>query len=751
MTVKRDGLITAIFVFLFVFTALQGLGAPTELFLRGYSVVPTPRNVELSEQDIVIDGSWTWVADGLKADHIAARSLVQGLESLHLSDIHQGSSANRVIRLAVREGTVKVGAPRDPGIVPQAYRLSISPSQIEVVGNGDAGLFYGIQTLLQLARENTAGRLQLPVATIEDWPSFMLRFIHFDTKHHQDRMETLKRYVDWAARFKVNMIAYELEDKFEYPSNPVIGAPGAFTTTQLQELVDYGLERFIQIVPDIQAPAHMAYVLKHPQFAHLKADGNNYQSCLCDEETYDLIFSMYQDVINATKGVDYFLASTDEVYYAGICAKCSEPYNAENRSLKWVEFVRRARDFLHARGRRMISWVEYPVLAKDIAKLPPDMIDGVLGSDTSFIQEEKRIGLRQLVYTSMQGSEYLFPNYWSAGGGDFRSMQGRLWSTFKALSVDPRQGDPIGVFGAAWGDSGLHNEAFWLGWATVAQYGWTPGTPSVEQHVEDFANAFYGGSTGEIVEIYQGLQKQAQFYKGSWDRVVSRVRDSGYGNSYGPGVGVIRRDDTLPQPALPQLPGLDFTPVYAGRYGDLVNEAGGLAVEAQPLIQRIYWTMPRVERNRYNLEVFLSLARLMQHHDQMIVSMSAIEDRLAQARRAAESNRPGQAVEDLVRAYRIANSIVRGRTEVFADLQQTWEKSQYRKGREVDGRTFVHVLDDTKDHFADRRADLSYLVAPEESIGLEDWMARLSDLLKSYAEMNQVSIDSIVLDQEPEE
>jgi hypothetical protein len=547
------------------------------------------------------------------------------------------------------------------------------------------------------------------------------------------------------------MIGFELEDKFEYPSNPVIGAPGAFTTAQLQELVDYGLERFIQIVPDIQAPAHMAYVLKHPQFAHLKADGNNYQSCLCDEETYKLIFSMFQDVINATKGVDYFLASTDEVYYAGICAKCQEPYNPENRSLKWVEFAQRARDFLDARGRRMISWVEYPLLAKDIAKLPPDMIDGVLGSDPSFIEEEHKIGLRQLIYTSMQGSEYLFPNYWRAGGGDFRSMQGRLWSTFRTLSVDSRRGDPIGVFGAAWGDSGLHNEAFWLGWATVAQYGWTPGTPSVEQHVEDFANAFYGGSTGEIVEIYQGLQKQAEFYKDSWDQVVSRVRSSGYGNSYGPGVGVIRRDDTLPQPAMPSLPGLDFTPVYAGRYAELVDEAAGLAGEAQSLIQKIYWTMPRIERNRYNLEVFLSLARLMHHHDLMIVSMSAIENQLAQARRSAESNRPDQAVEGLVRAYRIANSIVRARGETFADLQQTWEKSQYRKGREVDGRTFVHVLDDTKDHFADRRADLSYLVAPEESIGLEDWMERLNGLLRSYAAKNQVSIDSIVLDQEPEE
>ena len=131
-----------------------------------------------------------------------------------------------------------------------------------------------------------------------------------------------------------------------------VGAPGAFTSAELQEIVNYGLERFIQVVPNIQAPAHLAYALKHPQFAHLRADGNNYQACLCDEESYKLIFQMYDDVIKATKGVDYLFVSTDEVYYAGICAKCDKENTKEFRSLKWVEFVRRARDFV---GQRLSS------------------------------------------------------------------------------------------------------------------------------------------------------------------------------------------------------------------------------------------------------------------------------------------------------------------------------------------------------------------------------------------------------------
>jgi len=204
---------------------------------------------------------------------------------------------------------------------------------VTITGNTEAGVFYGAQMLLQLVKELSEGKLKLSVETITDWPDYRLRFIHWDTKNHLDRMKSLKEYIDRLARLKINMISFEIWDKFTFPSQPVIGVKEGFTPDELQEIVNYGLERHIQVVPNIQAPAHFQWDLKHPEYAHLRADGNNYQACLCDEETYNLIFSLYQDVLDATQGVDYFHVSTDEVYYSGICEKCEWPYNPENRSL----------------------------------------------------------------------------------------------------------------------------------------------------------------------------------------------------------------------------------------------------------------------------------------------------------------------------------------------------------------------------------------------------------------------------------
>ncbi|MBI1792111.1 MAG: beta-N-acetylhexosaminidase [Acidobacteria bacterium] len=683
----------------------------TALYLRGYAVIPTPRQVRLQPGDITLDEGWRLDAPS----HRATTTLLAGL-GLKLQG--QGPS----LRLRVQPGAVSTGAA--PEIDRQAYRLRIDDTGIEITGNGDPGLFYGVQTLLQLAQDRRA-----PKGTIEDWPSMQLRFLHWDTKHHQDRVETLKRYLDWSARFKINAIGFELEDKFAYPSHPDIGAPGAFTPAQMQEIVDYGLERYIQVIPVIQAPAHFAYVLKHPRYAHLKADGNNYQSAMCDPRTYELIFSMFDDAIRTTRGVDYLFASTDEVYYAGI--DCATPYNDQNRSLHWVDYVKKARDFVAARGRKMLVWAEYPLLAEHVKLLPPDIIDGVIG-EPEYVETENRLGIRQLAYTSMQGSEFLFPNHLALDStrGHLRGAaetisQGRVW-----------QGKPIGAFGAAWDDSGLHNETFWLGWSTVAQYAWTPGVPSVEQHAAEFMRIYYGPRSVGMIEIYRDMQRQARAWESSWERVRSRVRASGYGNSYGKGIGTDRRDYTLPAPALPQGPDLAFS---GSKYKDRAAGARSLALDNDRLVHALLDNFARVDRNAYNLEVFLALARFMGHHWRLIEGLAAAERSLE----SASKSKPEQAVGHMVSAYRTVDRLCREGLATFQELTAVYEKSRFPKGQSVDGRRFVHVLDDTKDHWADRTPDLGFMYAQEKSIGLDQWRKDLYKIVQEYAARHRVPVKGL--------
>jgi hypothetical protein len=518
----------------------------------------------------------------------------------------------------------------------------------------------------------------------------------------------------------------------------------------MQEIVNYGLERFIQVVPVVQSPAHLSYVLKHPKFARLKADGNNYQSCLCLEDTYKLIFQMYDDLIAATRGIDYFFVSTDEVYYAGIGSNCKEPYTPESRSARLAEFDRRAHDYLAAKGRRMLAWLEYPLLAKDLETIPAGVIDGVVG-DGSYVPIEMRKGMRQLVYQSTQGAEFLFPDHLpieslpsDARMGEYESVftAGRLNQVYGEMAGGTRalSMNPIGAFAAAWDDSGLHGETFWIGWSAVARWAWRPGTPGPEQHAAEFMRVYYGPGAGDMVGLYRTMQTQARAWQRSWDRVVSRVRGPGYGNSEGPGIGTARHDLTLPAPPLPDPVTLAVQPRYTVRGRAFLDEAGAWRIENDQLQHALLEKMLQVDRNQYNLEVFHALARFIGHHWRLLDAMTGADRALQRAEDQARRGAPAAAVAQMVEAYNAVSRVQQDAEAVWANLTAVFEKSRWPNGRSVDGRNFLHVLDDVKDHWAGRTPDLGYMFAPERSIGLSAWREELGKITRAYAARHKVPV-----------
>jgi len=712
-------------------------GVVSELRGRGYAVLPAPRQVELEQGAVRLEGEWGLTTAEVDPGDIAARTLVSVLADEYGLHLVENAKATRKVNLAVDAGTVATGL--EPGCDAQAYQLRIASDVIEVVGNDAPGLFYGVQTLLQLCEGDGRHPLVLPIGTIRDWPRYELRVVHWDTKHHQDRPETLKRFLDWSARFKINAVAFELEDKFEYPSHPEIGAPGAFTTEELRDLVRYGLERHIQIIPDVQAPAHLCYVLKHDKFAHLRCDGSNYMTCMDDPEAVRLLFDMYEDVCGATEGVDYFLASTDEVYYAGICERYRKPYNPVNRSLTWVDYVNKAHEFLTKKGRRAIVWAEYPLLKEHIHLLSPDVINGIMGNNEEFIREQDRCGIRQLIYVPMQGSEPLFPNYFDYQDGGAHQA-GRLRNAIETTCRDGlTYGRPIGTFSAAWDDSGLHNETFWLGWATMAQCGWTPGMVPVEQTVADFVDIYYGRAVTDMAEVYHDLQAGAYFWAAAWERQPSKVRGPGYGYSEAK-KPVTRWDLTLSPPALPNEDDLSIGPVFTDRYAHLLEEAPKRLRDNDRLLARLQANLVRAARNRHNLEVLLSLAYFQRHFIELLIGLGQAEGLLVEAGKAHREKQAGRAVGLMLRAHKQVGLLIEGLDDTFARLKHVWEKGRFPKGRSVGDRHFAHIMDDVKDHFADRRPDLTYLIAPEESIGLAEWRATLGRRIQSYAQLNGLDV-----------
>ena len=740
--ILRAFLLTLFFL-VFGLTALAVEGTVTGLRSLGYSLVPAAKKVQLTGREVVVDSTWRIEPQVDSAD-IAVRRLNEGAIDLH-SLKFSGPGPGRIV-LRVSPGRVQE-APASTAT--EAYALQIAPQRIEITGNGKPGLLHGVQSLLQLLRLRSGGTCYLPEAVIEDWPALPLRFIHWDTKHHQDRPETLRRFIDWASFFKVNAIGFEIEDKYEFPRHPEVGAPGAFTKAEMQDLTRYALEHHVQLVPQIQAPAHMAYVLKHEEFKTLRADGSNYQADMCNEGAISLIQDLYQDMIDATPGVEYFHASTDEVYYAGISDKCQEkrPYNDKNRSLTWVEYVNRMHKWLAERGRKMLCWVEYPLLEEDLKLLPRGLINGVADPSRSqgWNQGLRDAGVPSLIYSSQQGSELLFPNYFSSEFLDNgRPVRGHLEEPSRIVRqlLAQTPNELLGTYAAAWDDSGLHNETFWLGWVVVSQYGWSPNEPHLEQVIADFMDIFYGPGNQDLIEVYRTLMEGARFYESSLDRVPATRLKPTYGSWAGRGRDTTRIDLRIEPPPLPFA--YDETLVvdrtFSHRYATVLAQMPEVRRRLDQAIGALVGKLGVVPRNRYNLEVLLSIALFERHYITLLESLVDAEDLMVRAAEAQSQERPRDVISLLSQAQDRVRSCLSDREAMWVGFKATWEKSRYPKGRSVGGRNFVHVLDDLKDHHADRRAGLDYMLEPLENIGLEGWNKGLEQFIRTFAKSRGLEV-----------
>jgi hexosaminidase len=189
-----------------------------------------------------------------------------------------------VIRLSLNTAPNKtIGA--------EGYQLSVSPKGITLKANSAAGLFYGVQTLLQLfpAQIETAEKVSgikwsAPSVEVTDYPRFGWRGLMFDVSRHFFTKEEVKRYIDDMVRYKYNILHLHLTDDegwriqikslprltevgawnvkkegyFGTFSPPAANEPrnygGFYTHDDIKEIVRYAKERFVNILPEVDVP-----------------------------------------------------------------------------------------------------------------------------------------------------------------------------------------------------------------------------------------------------------------------------------------------------------------------------------------------------------------------------------------------------------------------------------------------------------------------------------------------------------------
>jgi hexosaminidase len=211
-----------------------------------------------------------------------------------------GAAADRFTDLLARSGGPTLGRAANGGIRfvrdrsvagAEAYRIVVTSSGATVSASGDAGLFYGAETLWQLA----AGHEAVPAVTIADQPAFVWRGMMLDSARHFQPVSYVKQLIDRMAVEKLNIFHWHLTDDQgwripidRYPRLTTIGAwrapagaegrdpktghpvryGGFYTKQDIREVVAYAAARHITIVPEIEMPGHAtALIAAYPELA----------------------------------------------------------------------------------------------------------------------------------------------------------------------------------------------------------------------------------------------------------------------------------------------------------------------------------------------------------------------------------------------------------------------------------------------------------------------------------------------------
>jgi hexosaminidase len=719
------------------------------LFSRGYTVIPQPQEVNLGPGDFKFSADWRLeLGPGVPADSVAPAALRDDLKSrFNLTLESAAKSRGKVVRLRLTPGAIAIGAAQDRDkevLAAQAYELDLKDDAVDITGNAAAGLFYGVETFVQLLKQQD-GNLWLPQAHIKDWPDLQLRTIYWDDAHHLDRFDELKRAIRQAAFYKINGFAIKLEGHFQFKSAPVVTEPQALSPAQFQDLTDYGLRYHVQLIPYLDAPAHIAFILKHPEYAHLREyPDSNYEICATNPDSVKLMLGMFHDLMDANKGGRYIILSTDEPYYVGLAdnAQCHEAQRAKDLGSVGkllAEFVTKIADDLHANGRTVQFWGEYPMETSDVVSFPKHLVNGEIYGP-KFEPLFKAHGIRSTFYVSIEGEEKLFPDYAilppSARLHPGRATETHINTNFDMISYGParQQADLMGVFVAGWADMGLHPETFWLGWVVTTAMGWRPGTPDPSESIGTFFPLFYGPGARDMGRIYELMSRQAQFWNDSWETTFSTSRKPIFGNSdhvYNPRRPV--HDQTLPLPPVPSPEYMQTQSNWSKDNSRRLELAAQARAENQELLELLYSNLRHVEHNRYNLEVFASIARLCRQNLDMLDDLARINGHLEAAQSAATNQQPQAAVDSIDQALDAAESIRQERNRVYQDTLETWYKTWLPRVEQANGRRYVHELDDVKDHLPDRTADMSYLIYRELLLPLGDWAKAVESARNQFA------------------
>jgi len=359
-------------------------------------------NINSSTQ-IVLEGNNLEKASGFLNDYL------KQFYHFKLKIVSNSASKN-----AIRLNYERLDAP-----LQGAYVMTVDNNGVYIAGDNETGVFYGIQTLIQLLPVNidklqtTNYKLQIPYVSIQDQPHFAYRGIHLDCCRHFFPVSFVKKYIDYIALHKMNYFHWHLTDDQgwrieikKYPKLTQVGGwrngttigrypgkgndgiryGGFYTQEEIKDVIKYAADRYITIIPEIEMPGHASAAIaaypqlscfpnestKHPKQTAWNGDTTGkqiqqtwgvFEDVFCPSEyTFNFLQDVLDEVITLFPG-PYIHAGGDECPKVSwkrseFCQQLMKEKGIKDEHELQSYFIQRMEKYINSKGRKLIGWDE---------------------------------------------------------------------------------------------------------------------------------------------------------------------------------------------------------------------------------------------------------------------------------------------------------------------------------------------------------------------------------------------------------
>jgi len=422
--------------------------------LHGQDIIPLPSQVVASPGFFYFSGSTMLNPN----QNIALPGYLQTYLKQKQTSLNANGAKNEVIFDISNQG------------ISEGYELKITPNKIHITGNDEKGLFYALQSFIQLLQHQplSNGSVSLPCQTITDQPRFGYRGIMLDAGRYFQPVSYIKELLDIMAAYKFNTFHWHLTEdqgwrveiekypklmsKAAWRSETVVGHlnqkpriydgtrhGGYYTKADIREIVAYAAERKIMVIPEIEMPGHAtAAVAAYPELGctgkilEVPTEWGVKEDVYCPSEaTFKFLEDVLTEIIPLFPS-PYIHIGGDECpkkqwKESDLAQSVMRREGLKNEDELQSYFIRRMEGFLKTKGKKLIGWDE--------------ILEGGLAPDATVMSWR---GIKGGIEAAHQGHDVIMsPNtfcyldyYQSDAPGEPLAIGGKL-TVEKVYSFDP--------------------------------------------------------------------------------------------------------------------------------------------------------------------------------------------------------------------------------------------------------------------------------------------------------------------------